>query len=523
MFATNLIFFSGKIKLFQNINKIGWADKVGVLIQSDLVIFNSNFTDEKEDGKIKMAGIQCSICQDNAEWQVDLIRNNTKNSFRVETQKLAEKWHKMITFASCWSNYEHFCELQHLKPWINLLRWAARGNSSLAINLKSCNNFAISEFLRENIYIKELIIQELNNEVPVLCRILYCFNKGQLQLLDLSYSGLDNSSLVSLKKALGQHNSLLNLNLSNNLLTSLAVNNLIKILVKMPLLKYLSLAGNKISDEGLAALVPDVFSYAPLENLSLSRCDITDSSTYFICRLIKIKNLNLKVFDISYNKISIESTKYILEKIARNGHKSNFQLLIFPLCIDQDIIKYIESGDYFLKKSSTNKSAPKVVKHRETIDKISNKINTINENVYVEDLVDLIKELSYLDFQFPRIRLEKIEKIAMDYLSYAVSQPNYYCLELLVPVLNKVGIHHLQAEETLNILAPEVDHILNTLVNVLSPELYTEENLPEINSLLDSVLKRCDELCIRGEIVYVAKLLRNKRDEFLKKNKSNKV
>ena len=155
-----------------------------------------------------------------------------------------------------------------------------------------------------------------------------------------------------------------------------------------------------------------------------------------------------------------------------------------------------------------------------TIGVISKKLDSVSDNIFIEDLVDIINELSHLDFQFPRIKLEKIEKIAQDYLSIAISQPNYYCLELLVPAFRKIGFYHQQAEEMLNLLYPEVEHIVNTLEMVLSPELYTEENIPEINSLLDIVIKRCDELCIKGEIVQVAKMLKNKRDEFVsKKNK----
>ena len=519
MFSSNLIFYHGSIQLYENITKPQWAKKVAVLTQSHLVIFNSLFTEERENGKIKMLGVLSSISRKEQLWQVDLIKNRVKNSFRVQSKEEAEKWQKMIVLSACWSNYENFCEFQKLPPWIYLLRSAARGDSSLTINLRSFNSFAISEFLRDNTYITSLVLEELGNDIGVLSRVLLCFNTNQLQALTIHRSGLENTSLESAKKLLGCNNFLKSLDLSHNFLTQHSIPVLFKIFIGTPLLENLTLSGNKIGDEGFAMLYPNVLSEIPLMNLWVSDCSISDLSVASINRTFKIRNITLMQLDARKNLFTAEGIKLVLKRFNKYHSKSSFKLKLSPLPIDKDIIKYISPESCVIKRGKNNKPAAKVMRHKEAIDNISKKIDSITESPFVEDLVDLINELSRLDFQFPKIRVENIEKLAYEYLTAAISQPNYYCLELLVPALMKIGIVNDQATELLRVLKPEVDHIVNTLINVLSPELYTEENIPEINSLLDSVVRRCDELCIRGQLVQAAKMLKNKRDELFKKNK----
>ena len=383
--------------------------------------------------------------------------------------------------------------------------------------MKNVNSFAISEFFRNNKYINNLTIEELNNQTTVLSRLLLSFKNSQLVSLSLCYAGLDDNSLLVSKKALSTNHFLKRLDLAHNFLTAGCSAVLLKIFTRMPFLSYFSMAGNKIGDEGLQMLLPDILSYVPLETLTLSNCGISDNSYSSLYRTIKIKNNPLSILDMSYNPLSFDTQKQIYKKLGKYN-KTDLKILMIPVVIDYDIIKYLSNADCILKRCLDNrKPMPKIVRYRETIDNISAKIDNLSEHAYIEDLVDLISELAHLDFQFPKIRLEKIEKLAYQYLDHAMSQPNYYCLELLVPALRKIGIYHKQAEDLLAGLYPEVEHIINTLINVLSPELYTDENIPEINSLLDNVIKRCDELCIRGEIVQVAKILKNKRDEFVNK------
>lgn len=517
MFTTNQIFCHGKIRLFENITKPQWAIKTAVLMQSDLVIFSGSFTDDKEDGKISMLNMKTALTRTEGEWQIDLIRNNKRNCFRLETIEEAEKWHKMLLYAISWSNYEHFCEFQKLKPWIFLLRWAARGSTSLKVSLKKCNSLALAEFLRGNTYIEELKIEDMDNEVGVTSKILMCFNASQLRILVLANSSLDDNSLLSLKKVIRTNNFLQVLDMKNNYLSPLSVGVFYSIFVYMPYLEDLKLSGNKVSDDGFQELVPGILGQIPVKILELSNCGITDMSVSTVCRVFRIRNILLEVFDISDNLFTFEGVRVLMKSWDKNNKKNNIEIKVYPVVVKDETVKYLPYGEYILKKSAKGKTMPKVLRHRETIDKISKKIDSVTENPYIEDLCDLINELAYLDFQFPKVRLEKLEKIVNNYLSIAISQPNYYCLELLIPAIRKIGIFHTQAEELLNYLQPEADHIINTLENVLTQSLYTEENIPEINDLLDNAVKRCDELCIRGEIVEVAKMLKNKRDIYAKK------
>ena len=494
MFTTNLIFHHGKLKLYENITKPQWADKIGVLTQNDLIIFSSKFTDDKEEGKIKMIETICCFSKEGRNWKIDLIKHNKKHSFMIDTEEEAKKWHKMIVLASSWSNYEQFCEFQKLKPWIYLLRWAARANFCLKINLANCNIFAISEFLRDNVIIKELMLEQINNNIGVLSQVLLCFKPNQLVSLILSSSGLDDEFIKSSKQILSSNNFLEKLDLSNNLLTNLSIPILFKIFINTPFLNFLSLSGNKLEDYGIELLIPEILTQIPLKILLISNCSITDASLCIITGLFKIKKSSLIHLDISKNEFTVDTIEIILKENNKYTRKYEFKLDITPLPINEKLVKYIDHEYCIMKKCRNNKPMPKVLNHRDTIGVISKKLDSVSDNIFIEDLVDIINELSHLDFQFPRIKLEKIEKIAQDYLSIAISQPNYYCLELLVPAFRKIGFYHQQAEEMLNLLYPEVEHIVNTLEMVLSPELYTEENIPEINSLLDIVIKRCDEL-----------------------------
>lgn len=519
MFTTNLIFQHGKIRLYENVTKPQWSEKTAVLTQNDLVIFSSKFTEEKEEGKIQMLNMRCAISLEEGSWQVNLVKNSKKNSFRVDSETTAKKWQKKIVLAASWTNYEHFCEFQQLKPWIYLLRWATRADYPLTINLKHCNSFAISEFMRNNSFVNALILEKIQNDISGLSRVLNGIKPYQLQVLIISHGNIDDVSLNFAKKPISSNHALVKLDLSWNFLTQNSIPVLFKILAKTPLVEVLAMSGNKIADQGFQILFPEVLSQIPVKELMVNECELTDDSLACVRKAFKIKNAMLRKIDLSKNLFTTAGTVQILKKSNKYNKKKLLQLVFSLIPIEKDIVKYLSGTNCVIKRSTSKKSVPKVLWHKEAIENMSKKIDSLSESPYIEDLVQIINELAQLDFQFPKARVERLEKIAFEYLSHAVSQPNYYCLELLVPVMLKIGIRHIQAEDMLNLLKPEVDHIVNTLINVLSPELYTEENIPEINSLLDSVVKRCDELCIRGQIVQLAKMLKNKRDELVKRNK----
>jgi hypothetical protein len=520
MFTTNVIFHHGKIKLFENISKPQWALKTAVLIQTDLIIFNDNFTETKENGKLKMLGIETSISKADSEWQINLHRDDLINSFLVPTLESAEQWQKMLTLAISWSNYERFCEFQKLKPWIFLLRWAARGSESLTINLTKCNGFALSEFFRHNTYIKELYIEDANNEILILSRLISSFTKTQLQSFALRNAEMTTKSLGDIRKIISHNNYLRRLDLAFNHFDSDCVKVLLKIFISTPFLEFLDLSGNKIADEGFAELAIDLIKSVPILELLLNSCDISDFSIQTVHKLRKIKNSTLEKLELSGNLFTAEGVVGMVKDFSKPIANGKMRLKIFPLAICEEIVKYIDDNIYVLKKCKVNKNSP--IRHRGTFENLAKKIDKILENPFIEDLVEVINELSQSDIPFPRAKLEPIEKLVYDYLAIAVVQPSYYSLELLVPILKKLNLKHEQAEEMFRILNPEVEHIINTLENILSPDIYTEENIPEINSLLEEVIKRCDDLGIRGEIIEAAKILKNKRDELVRKRKYTK-
>lgn len=515
MFSKNIIFHQGPIQVLEKRTTPTWCWKTGILTQSGLIILTSKLTEEKIEGKIKLGKIQIGLCKSSDLWQIDLQQEKKITCFRVDSQESGEKWHKSLTFASSWVSYKQFCEMQKVQPWIRLLKFAVKGKQKLVVDLNTINSFALTEFLKGNCYIEELVLQGLKNEVIVLSRILITFRPGQLKVLCLARSGMTDKALEKSKKPIKSLNYLISLDLSYNEFTVKSIPVLFQVFSKTPYLENFCFSGHLLGDEGFELLFPEILTQIPVKNVELVKCGFTDAVLGLVCLVLKLEDFPLHVLDLSQNLFTVDGLKSIF-KTQNKIHKGfKIDLKVFPLSVDGDIVKYVDDGVYVLERNMIKRSLP--TDYRTTVETISKKISSLDESPYIEDLVDLINDLIKLAVPLPRTKQEKIEKIVNEYLNIAVAQPNFYCLEILVPVIRKIGFRHPQAEDQLQILSNEVEHILSTLESVLTPSLYTKENIPELNSLLDSVLRRCDEICVRGEIVQVAKMLKSKRDEWLKK------
>lgn len=513
MYTKNLIFHQGEVKIFENLLGPSWTPKTAILFQSSLILTTSSLSDENPEGKLKLNKMRIGICSQENQWQIDLIQDKKVNCFRVDTLESAQQWHKMLTLASCWTSYKQYCEMQKLQPWVHLLQWAIKGEDKIKINLQNFNNLAVCEFLRGNKYIRHLAIEDLKNEFIILSRILMCFSRSQLISLNLSHSGLNNKSLKKLKRPLSSNNYLKSLDLSFNLFTYESIRIILKIFMKMPYLESFNFGGNLISDQGFLLFFPEILIQVPIKSFYLSKCAFTDSIIKLLCYILKLRENTLELLDLSQNDLSLEGIKSILKFQNKIRNIRKVELLLTPFVVDENVVKYIDNKIYTLNRVLTTKNLP--LRRRGTLEDINKRITNLGDSPFVEDLAELINDIGKLGMPLPRTKQEKVEKIVNDYLIIAVSHPNYYCLEFLVPALKKIGIRHYKAEEQFKVLTNEVEHILNTLESVLTFQLYTEENIPELNSLLDSIVRRCDEICVRGEIVQLAKILKAKRDKLV--------
>lgn len=476
-----------------------------------------------------MSGVKAELgdYENDNYWRIDLLFESSRKAFRVKNQDEAQKWCKMLAMASSWSNYENFCNFQKVKPWQYMLRWASKGGGNLALNLNGVNSFALLEFIRGNEYITHLEINEMKNQVTVFTRILACFPSEQLRFLSISKAKLTDKSFSMCRKALASNYYLEHLDLSENLLTSELIRTLFKIIPLTPSLNSLNLAKNNIGDEGLDELLPACLTHIRLKSLNLTGCGLTDESEITIRGVIKIKGLSIEKLYLNDNEFSLMSAKGILKSIRykrRRGYKLNVWLN--PLIIDEaalgmlDGFKEVSLLRILIPNENTGvRPMPRLTKDRITIDNMTARIDEIYKTgeVYVEDVAEMAKKFAELDFQFPKNKLKSLEDIIETYLNQAIDDENFYCLELLLPAQSALGINNKRGWEIYLILKEEVDTIVTTLENILNPDLYTIENIPEINSSLEKVVRRGIQLDLRGNLFSTAMLLLKKRDEYYKK------
>lgn len=68
-------------------------------------------------------------------------------------------------------------------------------------------------------------------------------------------------------------------------------------------------------------------------------------------------------------------------------------------------------------------------------------------NIYIEDIRDLLAEITNLSFEFPRHRLEPIFEMVNDKINDSIYCENLYCLEVLRECLMYMNARNIKAEE----------------------------------------------------------------------------
>ena len=68
-------------------------------------------------------------------------------------------------------------------------------------------------------------------------------------------------------------------------------------------------------------------------------------------------------------------------------------------------------------------------------------------NLAIEDLRDLLQEVSALEFEFPRHKLEPIFDMINEKLHMAIEYEHIYCVEVLLECLRLMCARNLRAED----------------------------------------------------------------------------
>lgn len=533
MLATDIVLYMGKINLYEEdrLGKSHMTHRICVLLQNAIVFYPEeaiSLVETREDARVPTQDITVYVeepANRRSQFKVNIIKPNTKYFFTVQSEEEAEKWAKMITMSSSWANYETFCKFHKITPWRYLLDWAAKGEDELVLNLSAMHSIAANEFLKNNRYIRKLKIEKLNNQIPVLSKILSCFKTDQLLVLKLSSAHINDRTFGAIRNTLASHEYLRHLDLSHNLISGQSVNFLLKIFSCLPDLVVVNLAYNPIRDEGVKDILDQIFEIIEISTLDLTCCQLTDKILPNLLYVLNIKNLPLETLKLNGNEFSLNVMSNIYKKLYVKRQKgSSLMIEMNPIPINEKVMSVMEwMGDIKIMRILLNnedgniKPMPRLAKHRTTIDSMLYKLETFENMsvVYVEDILEIAKEIATLDFQFPKSKLKLFEELINAQILQAVETNNYYCLEKLIESQKCIGITDIKSQELFDDLKSEIEHIRLTLQNVLTPSLYTKDHIPEINHLLDSILKRADELGLKGELIRTAKLLQQKRDGYV--------
>ena len=525
MLASDFMLCKSKIRVCE-VKKQSQVLKWGVLIHNSFLVFNKDspsFIDHKEEAKIHLLDSKASFCQENTEFRVDILQEGKRYSFWVENYQTAWNWTNMLTLACCWTNYENFCEIQMISPWHHLLNWGVTGK--LEVDLSGPNSICVMEFLRNNALIKELSIKELNSQVTILNRLLGCFPENQLKILNLSYSEISDRNLHMLGTAIKSNKVLQSLDLGFNHLTHEGIEALVNTITQMPLLEHLSVCGNIIRDQGFRVLVPKCFHYLRLKQLDCSSCGLTSESISGIKRLLKIKGLCLEHLYLQDNEFSSQAATKIFNLVRKKkarGYHLAFYLNPVKLenCTYEDLSAYKEVWvvrALTSKKELEVKPLPKLPSQSNTIKSLIEQIENLikGSSLYVEDLVEVCRQIQSLEFQFPKNKTKTLTETLKTHMLAAIGTSDFYCLERLLECEKALGIYNPKALKTFEKLKPKVKKVVSDLQKVLDIELYTPDNLRNLNQLLDNSLSKAKKYGLKGDLVRTAELLQRKRNHFL--------
>jgi hypothetical protein len=131
----------------------------------------------------------------------------------------------------------------------------------------------------------------------------------------------------------------------------------------------------------------------------------------------------------------------------------------------------------------------------------------------IEDMRDLLQEVSQLNFEFPRHKLEPLFDVINEKLFHSIECENIYCLEVLLECLRLMSARNLRAEEKYTELSLVASCVARDLMRVLNMDPRLDDN--ELNSLLDNALSDAKRIGMRGEVIDVAITLKMMRNNLL--------
>jgi hypothetical protein len=131
----------------------------------------------------------------------------------------------------------------------------------------------------------------------------------------------------------------------------------------------------------------------------------------------------------------------------------------------------------------------------------------------IEDVRDLVHEVSALEFEFPRHKLEPVFDMINEKLHMVIEYEHIYCIEVLLECLRMIMARNLRAEDKYAELTLVAQGVARDLIKVLNMDPRLEDN--ELNEMLDHALDEAKRIGMRGEIIDVAITLKMMRNNLL--------
>ena len=278
--------------------------------------------------------------------------------------------------------------------------------------------------------------------------------------------------------------------------------------------------------------------------LDLSDNKLSDESLLPICKYIFAnEDCKLLLFNLENNSFTSYGKRTLLKAYSLCPNKQTIQFKCGPLPFTEGTLKHAFNVQYEAKPGPKKEEKQIKSMNRDKLEmRISRKFNfnggdakglPINRtdrdklnailakieqtaanrhSVFIEDLRDLLHEISLLPFEFPRHKLESLFDVVNEKLFQSIESENIYCLEVLLDCLRHMSARNLKAEDKYQELSYIAQNIAKDLIKVLNMEL-TDDN--ELNSMLENALNEAKRIGMRGEIIDVAMTLKMLRNNFL--------
>ena len=140
-------------------------------------------------------------------------------------------------------------------------------------------------------------------------------NNKNLEHVEIATCNLKETAIVQISKSTKTANSLLYLDLSNNIISNVAAGKLANALNEITSLKHLDLSGTKLQESGIISIMQGL-SNCSLEYLLLNNCNITKSVATEIALCVPVNFISLASLELSNCKLVEVSLLCILEALT---------------------------------------------------------------------------------------------------------------------------------------------------------------------------------------------------------------